>query len=180
MKAGAASLVAASGLAGYQLGKFVDETFGLSDKISNFAFNLFKRENEEARKARQAKNLEVNATANAKQMAQQLVALSANKVTALGGVDDKGRKTVLNRALAEERLRKFLKTQDKDQAQISAEIAKLAPILDQLKDQSKEVRVIIDGKEIARAVADNKQNQNARGAGKNPPKARQRAKRLGR
>jgi TP901 family phage tail tape measure protein len=180
-KAGALGLVGAAGAAGFALGTFIDKTFGLSDKISNFAFNLFKKESEKEKRARQAKNVQVATTANAKSMAEQFKTLSARGVGALGGIDPKGRRTVLNRAVAEERLRKFLAKQfGKDQAKINAEIAKLAPILDKIKDQSRVVKVVIDGKEVARAVADNKQNTNARGAGKNPPKARARAKRLGR
>jgi len=179
-KAGAAGLVGAAGAAGFALGTFIDKTFGLSDKISTFAFNLLKKESEADKKKRLAANVQSAATHNAKRMAEQFKALSQKGLGSLGGIDPKGRRTVLNRAIAEERLRKFLVKQfGKDQQKINAEIAKLAPILDQIKDQSRTVKVVVDGKEVARAVANNTSNQNARGAGKNPPKARGRAKRLG-
>jgi TP901 family phage tail tape measure protein len=167
--------VAAAGTAGYALGSWLNEKFGISDKLADGLWNLFNQAEIAANKAKLAQFKEDIAAKNAEKLANRFADLSAMGVKQLqiegGGV--KG----LTRATAEERISKFLAKQGKTDTEISAMLKALDGTLKNLPTEvgkTVNVNVNVDGKTVARADAKHGGEQAERMGKNRAPGARRR------
>jgi len=175
----AAAGIAAAGFAGYKFGQWIDKQLGASSWIADKMYKLLNRPEYEASKARVRAHEHATNIATVNEMTKRLVDFSRRGIaiqTEAGGPRRK-----VTRALAEERIRKYLTSKNigKTQAEAEAIIKGLASQLRGIKEAPTKVEVKVDGKVIAAAVA-TKKIENAARSGKTAPGAMRRAAQGGR
>jgi len=119
--------VAAAGYAGWRFGKWLDQKFGISDKLANSLYNLFNASEKAASKQRVANFEQSSAISNAIQMANTYARLSQKGVKTIEVWDGAQKKRVaLTQQFAQTRISEFLQKQNMSQAEINRTLSNLA------------------------------------------------------
>lgn len=175
----AAAGIAAAGFAGYKFGQWLDKKFGISSALADGLWKLFNRTEHLASQARiraHAHGVQIKA---ASEMANQLVkfARAGTKIQTEQG----GPRRQVTRALAEERIRKFLTSKNvgKTQAEADRIIKGLESTLRGIPSEVK-VTVGVDSSGNLAAKVQKKKVENQARAGKVAPGANRRAAQGGR
>lgn len=160
-----AGAAAAAGAAGYAFGTWLDNKFGISDKLANSLHNLFNATKIQESKARVNQFKDQISYKNAEAMAQQFANLSQSGITSVG---KKGKEKALTREFAESRISGFLKSQGKTDQEIKSALQALNSTLNGIRNQTNNTytTVNLDGRKIGSAVSKSKIEGKERGARK--------------
>lgn len=167
--------VAAAGTAGYALGTWLDQKFGISDKVADGLWKLTHQAEIAASKKRVEQHQQEVTNFHAQRMAQTFADLSKRGVQQL--TVEGGEKKALTRATAEERIRGFLEKQGKGETEIATILKALEATLKTLPAEvgkGLKVDVKVDGKTIASANAKHGGEQSERAGKSRAPGERRR------
>lgn len=172
---GVLGAVTAGAAIGWEAGRFIDETFGLSDRISGL-----KARQEQADKNVKKFSNDI-AYENVKQQAQQLIDLQKS-VGSITTAD--GEKVQITQEMATKRLTEYATKIGKDKKETDALLASVYDMINKLptaiqKGMSNvkiETKTNLDGKDIGRSTASIADEENARRNGPSKPGERLRKK----
>lgn len=144
--------VAAAGTAGYAFGRWLDNKFGISEKLGNAMHRLFNATEIAASKQRVENNRKAVVGSHVERIAQQWAKFAGQgrKQIEIFGEGGKVKKVDLTRAMAEKRLTEFMKQQGNTDEQVKQALDGLKDVLAKLPER---IVVKTDVKVGERAIA---------------------------